>query len=300
MIFRRRKFTVKCTDPEKYDDCEPYEVTLEKGKYLFECVGASGATDIKPSIGFGARVSGVLTLKREKKFYLYIGGEGVSKRSDGKITPGGYNGGGKGGIGFKKGNSGEYYQSGYGGGGATDVRTTKGRWNDAASLDSRIIVAGAGGSITFYREGIKSGDGGTLEGSASQDMKGRIFLGGNQTSGYSKGVGEDGVSKTIYGNCGAEGNSGAGSGWYGGYASQLMGDNSSSGAGGGSSFISGHEGLEVIDNIKFELTHMEGGNVTKHVGDGYAIITRISFCSRSCKTHPHHFIFMALISLVNC
>ena len=295
MNFRHQKFTLKCNDPDTYDECEPYEVILKKGKYHFECVGASGNSDLEKDVGYGARVTGVISLKEKSKLYIYVGGKGSTIRLEGKATPGGYNGGGNGGCGLEKTDTGRYYGSGFSGGGATDVRTINGAWNDPISLDSRIMVAGAGGAGTFSSTSAKGGDGGTIQGFPGYDELGNIALGANQTNGFAKGKGQDGLSKTVHGNRGAEGNSGAGGGWHGGFASQRNGDHSVSGAGGGSSFISGHEGLEVINNLKFDLTHMEGGNVTKHSGNGYVVITVISSCTSVQKSLPKSFIFTLLM-----
>lgn len=282
MRYAKRKFTLKCKNPSEFSTCEPYEVFLSRGKYLFECVGASGASGNDIYKGYGAKVSGIITLKKETSLYVYVGGTG-SSYAVGEVSYGGYNGGGNGGIGFFNTGKGTYFYSGFGGGGATDIRTIKGPWNDSVSLDSRIIVAAGGGAGSFDNLKAKGGDGGSLEGFPSKDGNGNIVLGANQTHGFAKGAGESAQNKEVYGNCGAEGNSGAGGGWYGGFASKLTGDYSDSGAGGGSSFISGHEGLEIINYFKFDFTHMESGNVTHNIGDGYAIITQLSRCTKACR-----------------
>ena len=297
MSFRRRKYTLKCNDSNTFDQCEPYEVILLKGIYRIECVGASGNAESKNDVGYGAKVSGVIALRKETKLYVYVGGKGSTKRENNKICPGGYNGGGSGGFGYYDKNTGQQYRTAFSGGGATDVRTVKGEWNNSLSLDSRIIVAGAGGAGSFSDISKKGGDAGALEGFPSSDYGNNIIKGATQSEGYAKGAGQDGASKTEYGSYGCSGNSGAGGGWYGGFASQRMGDNSISGAGGGSSFVSGYEGLHVINNYKFTHVRMEGGNITKYEGDGYAIITNISSYTLSHQSLSLSFIcFILLLS----
>lgn len=298
MNIAKRKYSLKCKNPDEYDNCEPYEVVLRKGRYIFECMGASGEAEYYIYKGHGARVKGVITLKEEKTFYIYVGGSG-NKGSLGSVPYGGYNGGGDGGIGFYDSANKKQYQSGFGGGGATDIRTVKGSWNDHLSLNSRIIVAAGGGGGTFTSLRIQGGDGGTLEGFSSFDAKGNVILGGNQTNGFAKGEGDSADKKEVSGSYGAEGNSGAGGGWYGGFTSHLTGDKSISAAGGGSSFISGHEGLEIINNLKFDMTHMEGGDVTNYIGDGYAIITHIFSCTRNCRYNHLSFAFFPLTLLLS-
>ena len=277
-----RTFNCKCKNPSEYDVCEPYAITLKPGKYQFDCFGGSSAYSDSASLnGYGAHVSGIISLFSPKIFYIYVGGQGSTYffNQKGKLSPGGYNGGGNGGYGAYNGNN--YRQSGCGGGGATDIRTIGGKWNDPSSLASRLIVAGAAGGWNVH--GIKGGNGGALNGQEAYDYGKRRFEGGSQNSGYKLGEGQSGASKDEHVSYGSEGNSGAGSGYYGGFASQYTDTSSSSAGSGGSSFISGYKNLPVIDNIVFLQPKMIDGDVAKHFGDGIVNITYIESFSQHKK-----------------
>lgn len=146
------------------------------GNYMLELWGAQGGTmAISPWTGIGGKggySSGSVYLQAGTTLYIYVGGEGQGYNGSANHY-GGWNGGGT------------CYQGASGGGGATDIRTIGGNWNDLTSLNSRIIVAGAGGGSNDYCDG---GAGGGLVGIAGSNPKageqyGTPGNGGTQTSG---------------------------------------------------------------------------------------------------------------------
>ena len=180
--------------------------------------------------GKGGYVSGYIYLKSDDVLYVYVGSKGDDgKKINYQTYLGGYNGGG---------NS---YGKHYGGGGATDVRLKSGMWDDFDSLKSRIIVAGAGGGSSADMEATGwslGGAGGGLNGLDAIPGRGnQAGLGSTQTSGFAFGKGYSGDSTNTY--------SGGGSGYYG--SPYPNGENTwDKSAGGGSSFISGHDGCDAI------------------------------------------------------
>lgn len=196
----------------------PYEITLDRGKYLIELWGARGTKYGSILTAYGSYVSGIIEFKTKITLYLHIGA--YYDGSSSKYT---YGGGGPG-------------QSA--GGGATDIRLISGPYDNFEGLKSRIIVAsGGGGQDTNYFGGV----GGGLTGFNSQNDYG---LGGNQTSGGQSGSpGKFGFGGGDPLKTGVKGNGGGGSGYFGGGTSRVSADY---GAGGGSSFISGHPGCIAI------------------------------------------------------
>ena len=258
------------------------------GTYKLELWGASGGNKDSYTGGLGSYVSGYTQLEKGTTLYLYIGGAGAEKT----IT-GGYNGGSS----ITEG------QENYGspGGGATDIRTTGGKWNNFESLKSRIIVAAGGGgannrnfnSTTVVYGAGNGGSGGGLIGYSGEAInyksttgytsynEYRIGTGGTQSSGGNILVYDstDKLSSTLSnGSFGkilndSTGQSGAGGGWF-------TGANSAhAGAGGGSSYISGHDGCLAIDqtstehDIRMKTTSEYEGyyfdNTTMIDGEGY-------------------------------
>jgi hypothetical protein len=220
------------------------------GNYKIELWGASGgdgSTTYKG--GMGGYTKGEIYLTQGTNLYIYVGGVGPAVGTATNTT-GGYNGGG---------NCYSYaanYVTGCGGG-ATDIRTTSGAWNDATSLASRIMVAGAGGG-GHYRSDTSSygGSAGGLSGNPSSgETSGYTELyptGGSQTAGGAKGYVDvssrmTSLTDSGFGYGGSINTSaltwnllGGGSGYYGGGAGVFMASS------GGSSYISGHTGCVAI------------------------------------------------------
>lgn len=134
---------------------------------------------------------------------------------------------------------------------ASDVRT------DPDDLNSRLIVAGAGGDGTAGVAVSAGADGGDLVGASAASAYFAGGTGGNQTSGGS-------VNGTFgFGGAALGGHGGAG--WYGGGAGQAGLINKvgtcAAGGGGGSSYTD----PELCTNVK----HTQGFNT----GDGYITIS---------------------------
>ena len=220
-------------------------------KYKIELWGAQGGKDPSASFGYsgskGAYTSGIISLTKGQKLYIYVGSQGASNGFSG-----GWNGGGRS---YSQGTTVFY---GYGGGGATDVRILDGAWNDFDSLKTRIMVA-AGGT-----GGYEASHGGGLTGiyvTGGADNGLNCGKGGTQTAG---GAGGDTTSFTNqcfggagkgrasnggfgYGGDGGESGSGGGGGYFGG-GGGFKACNSNGGGigGGGSSYISGHTGCVAV------------------------------------------------------
>jgi hypothetical protein len=117
-------------------------VAPQDGTYKLEAWGAGGGyatRDIQYRRPNGAYCSGTISLKGGQTIYVYVGEYGGSGRVKGgayTTLPAKWNGGGAGGIVTGADN---HLVSG---GGATDFRLAGGEWNNAMSLNSRILVAG--------------------------------------------------------------------------------------------------------------------------------------------------------------
>ena len=210
-----------------YNDSCPYSVTLPPGEYKIECWGGSTSNNGE-RVGYGGYAAGTLTLKESLSFYIYLGGSPSKQRTD----FGSYNGGGRGDS---------------PGAGATDIRLVGGAWDNLASLKSRIIVAGgAGGCDTPFSKG--GGYGGGVVGTSghadsnagyggTQEAGGKGFVSGSFGKGGSYQIEYEGGKRKDHGSGGGGGYYGGGTGMEKPYAD----------GGGGSSFISGHQGCKAID-----------------------------------------------------
>ena len=284
--------------------------TPAAGSYIMECWGAQGggsitnSTSRKNSWGMGGYTKGTVSLASSTSLFVFVGQRGADAVLKGN-TDRAWNGGGLGSY-----DNGDDESAGAGGG-ATDIRTVKcsadNKWNEFASLKSRIMVAAGGGGLAWYPSlivastyGAYPGYGGGLAGGDATTYESSTIraIGATQTSGYAFGYGGDTTSKTET----SVGIGGGGGGYYGGniYTTSADTHNHSSGAG-GSSFISGHTGCDAIDasseegsithtgspnhysDLVFSDTQMIAGNATQtkpdggtetgHSGNGYARIT---------------------------
>ena len=174
------------------------------------------------------------------------------------------------------------------GGGATDVRYDCTDIASFASLKSRIIVAGGGGSAGYnsyvsYQGGI-GGNGGGLtgyDGLAPNYNSGSLTAyagkGATQIAGGAKGTynstattGQDG-SFGKGGSSGSQGWPGGGGGYYGGgaggyYHQSAMNGGGGGGSGGGSSYISGHNGCNSISDSSIESSIVHTGSANHYSG----------------------------------
>ena len=268
----------------------PQEIILAKGKYLFEAWGGSGQRtmcqlDFDPK-GRGAYTSGIISLKKELKLFIYVGQSGLNQAPS-----------------FNGNKLGKGSESG---GGATDFRLEKGsNWYTLSSLKSRIMVAAGGGGADCY----PGGDAGALEGNQGTCPSTLTLPGvGTQTSGGKAGSGgfpgEFGVGG--FGGCSnqdCDGAGGGGGGYYGGGG--MIG---TGGGSGGSSFISGYTGCDAIIEATGlpsgqpfhysgyfftkgvmragfeEMPSFNGSSKTKYgnIGNGYARITLLDMVM-TCK-----------------
>jgi hypothetical protein len=250
--------------------CTFYETTLPKGSFLFELWGSQGGnTDAGGVGGKGGYSRGILSLTKETRAFIHIGGQPANSPGSHTITYGGYNGGGS-----------NQNSNCNGGGGGTDIRLNEN------TLYHRLIVAGGGGGgytsngyTSFY-----AGAGGGLEGQASG--YGPSTNGGKQEKGGEGGYGTQGS----FGFGGIHGSSsaGGGGGWFGGSGSSNTGANTGGAGGSGYAFNSisyKPEGFKLTS--EFYLTEgttiqgtqnflsPEGITETGHTGHGAVRITAL-------------------------
>lgn len=256
---------------------ESQKIVIPKdGKYRIELWGANGGNSYALAHYYdksrnGAYVSGEINLFKGQVLYAYVGSKGDDSqiiKDYNRMTifyypsiggTGGYNGGGDGADDPQT-------DAGGGGGGATDIRLIGGKWNDFDSLKSRIMVAGgAGGNSRYwnmpdqYNDGIgQGGAGGTLNGlnaTSIFDFENPYGLGATQTDGYKFGQGQTG----IYCKSSSNGLGGGAGGYFGSLSGACPKEMFAppTGAGGGSSYVSGCKKCRSItinsaeDDMKF-------------------------------------------------
>ncbi|CCZ89647.1 putative uncharacterized protein [Coprobacillus sp. CAG:605] len=220
-----------------YTGTEQVFTAPSDGKYKIELWGAQGGSDysgVKASLG--GYVSGNILLKAQEKLYVYVG---ESPRYGSMSC-------------YESNPNTAFNSSHFGtcavGGGATDVRTAIGSdWDDFNSLKSRIMVAGGGGG------GIYIGNGG-----ASGGLIGYPGIGFNSTVSYSIGAG--GTQNSSSFGKSLEATTMGGGGYYAGNFG------SGANAGGGSSFISGHDGCDAIKEESTENNIIHTGQSVHYSG----------------------------------
>lgn len=263
------------------------------GRYKLEVWGAYGGgnpnNDETP--GAGAYATGVVTLKKDEKIYIYVG----EHPTDAK---GGWNGGGHN-------SNGTIYRN-YAGGGATDIALNNAEWDSDEHLYSRILVAGGGGGFNNRSEGSgrvefdAGGNGGADDNNwAGTNGTGQDYgYGGTLTAGGITSSGNCTSTKTngLFGKGGSaywmgEALGGGGGGWYGGGSGGGRGNNGS--GGGGSSYAWSTEQPGSIEkplneyypdseykpNEKYYLSNVSAtvrDDFDMTNGDGYARITYIN------------------------
>ena len=249
------------------------------GEYKLECWGAGN-----PYNG-GGYSYGDISLKSNTLLYVCVGAKGNSYKgvTGGK---GGYNGGGDGGNGVPP----DYYIGGTGGGGATHIGFHTGLLTEFESDYQKqllLVAGGAGGSSNgFYGSGFGGGsEGGKPAGVAVYDSSHTLIIparygtaANNQNSGYKFGEGQQGMTKSVYGNGGAEGGGGGGGGLYGGLSPQETGDGSNWAGGGGSGYVNTSlltNAKTIAGNTNFPSPN--GETETGHLDEGACIVTQIAF-----------------------
>jgi len=235
------------------------------GTYKLEVWGAQGGDDTYG--GRGGYSVGSHMFSGNNVLYICVG----SHPDNGN---GGYNGGGS-----------NYQNNVSGGGGATHIAQRTGVLKELVDYKTDILLVaggggGGGGQTKMYFGGV---GGGSYGGDGQGDDPGH---GGTQTSGgiiastclydYTPGTFGSGgsgywgiVENSIYESLG-----GGGGGWYGG--SSAGGGSNNGGGGGGSGYVGGVEDGQTIagDN---SFPSPSGGTETGHTGNGYAIITQVSY-----------------------
>lgn len=207
---------------------------------IVDCVASKGTVAGSVAAGKGGRVQCTLSVTPNQTLYIMVGGV----PSSANIAS--YN--------------------------ASDIRTNNAGVTNTTSLNSRIIVAGGGGSAGT--EGSSTGNGGGLTGGYVDGNNGKNGRGGTQTAGGAGGAGGLGGSAGSAGTFGLGGNgsyqnSGSGgAGWYGGGGA---GHYSYYGAAGGN----GGGGSSYTNNQCTDVIHTQG----YHDGAGYINIDYISTSS---------------------
>lgn len=229
----------------------------ETGEYYFHLFGGTGGYLIRKeadtlglerlyvTYGRGGETDATVNLKKGDVLYLAVGGSGKVSIEDPKnvtsqsalTAEGGWNGGGS--------------ASGNGagsGGGATHVAYKDGLLSSLSDSDLLLVAGGGGGRGSEDDQGIGGiGAGGGESGENALERQKIIALGGTQTDGYKKGVGE---SASVTRGAG-------GGGYYGGHACSV----NTYGGAGGSGYIN-----ESIVTQGYTTTR---GNA---YDDGYIII----------------------------
>ena len=260
--------------------------TPATGEYKIELWGAQGGNakySVTYSGGLGSYTSGVVSLDKGDQLYIYVGGQGITANAVNNYTNNGlaYNGGGPA-------SSYPNNSTGGSGGGATDVRILS--LNPTADeltassfdgLKARIMVAaGGGGARSHGSYPNYSGDGGAAGG-----LTGYNGIPKSSTC-YNYGGGATQIKGGTPIKCASEGrvwdtssifgigwhsvvtnltiasatNSGGGGGYYGG------GLANHGPAGGGSSFISGHDGCDAIAESSTSSSIVHTGQPNHYTG----------------------------------
>ncbi len=228
------------------------------GDYKIECWGAGSQYRGNPYCG-GGYSYGEISLKSNTLLYVCVGARGNSYNgvTGGK---GGYNGGGDGGNGFPP------YTGGSGGGGATHVAFSSGLLKELETVYKQKLILVAGGAGGGSNGSIAGFGGGSEGGKPASNpvyvgqtliIPPRYGTSANQISGYKFGEGQQGMTKSKYGNGGAEGGGGGGGG-------------------------SGYVNTSLLTNAKTiagntDFPSPNGGTEKGHLDDGACIVTQISF-----------------------
>ncbi len=263
------------------------------GTYKLETWGAQGGINSTLSnnslskFSYGGYASGIINLKKDTDFFIFIGQAGNNLRTN--I----FNGGGIGGLSDQN-------SFGQSGGGATDIRIDNNEWNNFSSLKSRIMVAAGGGGSAdgVYTNGGQGSYAGGLSGYNGGYYPGHNYVnqdgkGATQKSGGAAGANIFGATGTVnkgafgyggssYSTSSGIGSGGGGSGYYGGGAGggTLSGGNGQ-GGGGGSSFISGHNGCDAISEESTATNIIHTGQSVHY--SGYKFTDTIMIDGTGCK-----------------
>ena len=280
VIYKHRKviFSYPC---ESKDDCFPYEITLKPGIYKFECWGAGD------SLVYGSYTSGIITFLNEIKLYLYIGTtHGIFNviHPDTTLSR------------TLKPN------------GATDIRyePIDEEYYSFKSLKARIMVAASGG-VSDDLNG-EFGHGGALTGERGLGNISRtgtivdppkIAPGATQTSSgicNSDTMCIEGTFGLARQNIEMTDNGGTGGGGY--YAGCSI--NPSGNGGGGSSFISGHQGCNAISEESNDFNSIKHTNQSIHYSGLVFYNTKMKPGKETMYTDPGKIEITVLTKYITC
>ena len=267
-----------------YTGKEQKFVAAQSGYYKLETWGAQGGTaNTSYYGGAGGYSTGMVYLEKGQTLYINVGGQGISKKGNNQVIPGGYNGGGS----TISTNYNEKYENSSGGG-ATHIAYQSGLLSELKDNKESILLVAAGGGGGSYWDGYFRGNGGAGGGEKGSDA---VFIadsssyytygtgatqtaGGHCIAGASYNLGLFGTAATNQYisnvNAGATGGGGGG-GYYGGGGGCQAGQ----GGGGGSSFFGDVLDGKTISGTEKMPTHDGQGTMTGNSGNGYAKIIYI-------------------------
>ena len=267
-----------------YTGSEKIFIAPLSGYYKLEAWGAQGGTaNTSYYGGAGGYSTGMVYLEKGQTLYINVGGQGISKKGNNQVIPGGYNGGGS----TISTNYNEKYENSSGGG-ATHIAYQSGLLSELNGDKESILLVAAGGGGGSYWDGYFRGKGGAGGGAKGSDA---VFIADNSAY-YTYGTG---ATQTAGGHCiaGASYNLGlfgtaatnqyisnvnanaTGGGGGGGYYGGGGGCQAGQGGGGGSSFFGDVLDGKTISGTEKIPTHDGQGTMTGNSGNGYAKITYI-------------------------
>ena len=299
-----------------YTGSEQTYVAPKDGYYNLEVWGAQGG-NIDSSItslfpiykeyygGYGGYAKGDIHLNKGDILYINVGGSGEDTSFKNERGRGGYNGGGNGGFGpydyWINDRKADAPIRAAGGGGATHIATKSGVLSSLEGYKNQIIIVsgGGGGSNASEYYNKIAGTGGGISGGLGYIYNGSYTNGGNQTTGFAFGKGQNGHDSVQATNNDAEGSGGGGGGFYGGYSYQGTETKSDAAGAGGSGYI----GNSLLTNKVMycynctasndtstktvSTTNVSANPISKSAkkGNGYAKITYCGYDQSSCNSN---------------
>ena len=260
------------------------------GTYRLETWGAQGGSHtVEKHGGYGGYSLGTINLKINDNIFINVGGQGAINNSDvGKITSGGYNGGGA-----TFADETVFLNYGASGGGATHIANKSGLLSSLENYKNNILIVsgGGGGSNADTSSNLSTGIGGSAGGyigeKGTSPVENNVLLtnvfanGGTQFAGGQGAIFTQNVNNGASGAFGIGGKSGpnsggGGSGYYGGGGGTRANDDSS-GAGG-----SGYVGNSLLKNKVMYCYNCEESNEknTKTISTTCNEETPTSNCSK--------------------
>ena len=273
-----------------YTGSEQTFIAPVSGTYRLETWGAQGGShSVEKHGGYGGYSYGAIYFKNSDNLFINVGGQGIVNNSDvGKITSGGYNGGGNTSADAKK-----YLNFGSSGGGATHVSSKSGVLSTLENYNNNIFIVSGGGGGSNYdtdfllTDGIGGSGGGIIGNSGTSPVYNNNLLNGAFATGGTQnsfGIGANSPNVMMHGKNGAFGlggdsatNSGAGGGGFYGGGGGAKANDDSSGAGG-----SGYIGNSLLTNKVMYCYNCEESNEesTKTISTTCNEETPTSYCAK--------------------